>query len=700
MKVKQAVIGILVLGLLVWLAPAAHTVDGSFTIGSGRTDDKPQSKLWFNDGTWWAILGDGADIYFFRLTNGVFVKQTFPNAMVDTSISARADVLWTDPFLFVLLYKGSTVSLSKYSYDAPTQTYTRLPGFPVSLPLASGSESATIAQDSTGKLWIVYDPGNKIRVMWSTTSDHTGWNTTGMVLYEPVDSDDLADIVAFNNRIGVMWSNQSADNFGFRIHVDGQPETTWGPVEVVEQGGSIADDHVNLAVTDAQDVLAATKSSVSGDQINLFVRWHNSGWGGPYFIIDHATRPIVVFDRTNQDVYVFYTDWSVSTQAGKISYKKANLSTLIDLAVGQEIEFMAVSGANLNDVTSTRQAVDATTGLLVVAKAGSTAYYKSLELLPGAGNLPPEVHAGVNQTITLPASAVLDGTVNDDGQLLATPTVRWSQVSGPGTVTFANASAVDTTAAFSMVGTYILRLTANDGEATVSDETTITVLDGNGSSGSVTHQETQTGGASNTTTVTTAASLTGVSGDLYLVAIATKPYVAVSTVSGLGLSWTLVQAQCGGRSQTGVTVWMALGVPSGNGSVTATLAKVTGNAVITVSRYSGVNIAAPLGNVMSGNTVGINGACSGGTDTAAYALTLPMTVDSAVVYGAVAIRNRTHTPGTGYTEQAEIHQGSGGDMAGLAVEGNPVAVAAPVTVNGLFSNSVDWAIVAVEIKPQ
>jgi hypothetical protein len=290
--------------------------------------------------------------------------------------------------------------------------------------------------------------------------------------------------------------------------------------------------------------------------------------------------------------------------------------------------------------------------------------------------------------------------VNDDGQILATPTVQWSQVSGPGTVTFANASAVDTTAAFSMVGTYILRLTANDGEATVSDETTITVLDGNGSSGSVTHQETQTGGASNTTTVTTAANLTGVSGDLYLVAIATKPYVAVSTVSGLGLSWTLVQAQCGGRSQTGVTVWMALGVPSGNGSVTATLAKVTGNAVITVSRYSGVNIAVSLGNVMSGNTVGINGACSGGTDTAAYALTLPMTVDGSVVYGAVAIRNRTHTPGTGYTEQAEIHQGSGGDMAGLAVEGNSVAVAAPVTVNGLFSNSVDWAVVAVEIKPQ
>ena len=75
------------------------------------------------------------------------------------------------------------------------------------------------------------------------------------------------------------------------------------------------------------------------------------------------------------------------------------------------------------------------------------------------------------------------------------------------------------------------------------------------------------------------------------------------------------------------------------------------------------------------------------------------TAPVAVVYGADAIRQRTHTPGAGYTERVEIHQGSGGDVAGLAVEDTPVAVAAPVAVNGSFSGSVDWAVVGVEIKP-
>ena len=45
----------------------------------------------------------------------------------------------------------------------------------------------------------------------------------------------------------------------------------------------------------------------------------------------------------------------------------------------------------------------------------------------------------------------------------AAVTTTWSTISGPGTVTFGNASAVDTTASFSQAGTYVLRLTADDG---------------------------------------------------------------------------------------------------------------------------------------------------------------------------------------------------------------------------------------------
>ncbi|MGH3134933.1 MAG: PKD domain-containing protein, partial [Gaiellaceae bacterium] len=90
------------------------------------------------------------------------------------------------------------------------------------------------------------------------------------------------------------------------------------------------------------------------------------------------------------------------------------------------------------------------------------------------GNQAPTVNAGPDQAITLPAAASLDGTVTDDGQPVPVITT-WSQVGGPGVVSFGDASAVDTTATFPQAGSYTLRLTAFDGELTSVDELVVTV---------------------------------------------------------------------------------------------------------------------------------------------------------------------------------------------------------------------------------
>jgi pectate lyase len=95
---------------------------------------------------------------------------------------------------------------------------------------------------------------------------------------------------------------------------------------------------------------------------------------------------------------------------------------------------------------------------------------------PVATNHAPTVNAGANQTITLPASASLNGTVTDDGlPAPGTLTSAWTRVSGPGSVSFANASAIDTTASFTTAGTYVLRLTTNDGALSAGDDVTVTV---------------------------------------------------------------------------------------------------------------------------------------------------------------------------------------------------------------------------------
>jgi len=208
------------------------------------------------------------------------------------------------------------------------------------------------------------------------------------------------------------------------------------------------------------------------------------------------------------------------------------------------------------------------------------------------------------------------------------------------------------------------------------------------------------GGSRNSTNVSTTQALTAVEGDLYLAAISMKGRVEVSSVSGLGLTWSLVGNQCAGRDQTGVEVWMAQGTPSGNGTVSAVLASRPKNAVIAVSRYSGVDEANPLGTFISGNTNGLFGDCSGGSDDEQYSFDLATNMSSSLAYCAVAIRNKTHTPGQNYTEREEFGIGGGGDRAGIAIQDRPVSSPAAVAVEGSFSGSVDYAVIGLEIKPK
>jgi hypothetical protein len=166
----------------------------------------------------------------------------------------------------------------------------------------------------------------------------------------------------------------------------------------------------------------------------------------------------------------------------------------------------------------------------------------------------------------------------------------------------------------------------------------------------------------------------------------------------MGLNWTLVKAQCSGRNLTGVEIWMARGTPSGNGTVTATFASAPSNAVIAVTRYSGVDAVNPIGNMVSGNTTGVNGACSGGNDNATYSFNLTATINGAVIYGAAATRSTTHNPGAGYTERIEIVQGSS-SPATVAVQEKNMASAGTTVFNGTFGENNDWAAAAIELKP-
>jgi hypothetical protein len=100
----------------------------------------------------------------------------------------------------------------------------------------------------------------------------------------------------------------------------------------------------------------------------------------------------------------------------------------------------------------------------------------NVSFVSSSANVGVLVNAGSDQTIQLPQSATLVGSSSDDGlpSNPGTHTLTWSKVSGPGSVEFSHVSSATTSASFSAVGTYSLRLIAHDSEVQTFDDILVT----------------------------------------------------------------------------------------------------------------------------------------------------------------------------------------------------------------------------------
>ena len=136
-----------------------------------------------------------------------------------------------------------------------------------------------------------------------------------------------------------------------------------------------------------------------------------------------------------------------------------------------------------NPVSSATFTAPGTYTLRLTATDGSLSSSDDVTIVDnaGAGNQPPVVNAGVDQTITWPNPAELAGSATDDGlPLPPTLTYIWSKFDGPGNVTFVDPSNPATSATFSTPGSYTLRLSVSDGDKSAFDDVVITDNPGDG----------------------------------------------------------------------------------------------------------------------------------------------------------------------------------------------------------------------------
>src|SRR5688572_27149450 len=148
------------------------------------TESKPENKLWFNDGSWWASMwSTAASAYtIHRLDFGTH-SWIDTGVEIDSRSTSRGDALWDGTHAYVASHvfttsggsSGNPLRLYRFSYEPTTDTFALDPGFPVAIG-DSSTESASIEKDSTGRLWAVWTQGSRVRMTHSLATD-LQWST-------------------------------------------------------------------------------------------------------------------------------------------------------------------------------------------------------------------------------------------------------------------------------------------------------------------------------------------------------------------------------------------------------------------------------------------------------------------------------------------------------------------------------------------
>ncbi|MCA9999035.1 MAG: Ig-like domain-containing protein, partial [Anaerolineales bacterium] len=325
------------------------------------TAEKPESKLWWNDGYWWGVLynRDTDHYHIYRLNWG-------DNEWVDTGVqvddrradpfalppkpaeNVRVDVLWDQATqkLYVASHiakdNGSYTSdsqnrgnLFRYSYDKEAQAYIldTLAGFlPEGIQLNKHKSSTLVlAKDSTGRLWSSFvarkqgEAEYKALVTYSNGGE-TLWERDGFAMpftQTVVSGKDISTIFAFNNHgvpsIGVLWTNEVSSTIHLAIHPDNASPTSGWTYESVPDPYGI-DNHIAVRTNAAGQIFIAVKMKPAGandPQIAVIARdkdisgtWTYAGYSTK---TNDDTRPTLLIDEgdpligTDDQLYVFAT---------------------------------------------------------------------------------------------------------------------------------------------------------------------------------------------------------------------------------------------------------------------------------------------------------------------------------------------------------------------------------------------------------
>ncbi len=355
--------------------------------GFAATRDKAQSKLWYHDGSWWAVMVNPyyGEVHVFELRDGTWEDT---GTFVDARATSNADVVWTGSTLYVASRTSTgNLLMQRYTYGPGRSWSAVTPS--AELITSGGGQSLTIAVDTADRVWATWISQEQVWLS-STRPGGSGWSTPVHPMGDiQVHLDDATAITAVDGGVGVLWSNQEAESFQWVYRSDSDPVDSWSPAEVVLGGVNSADGHINFALSPTGDLYAAVKTSLGDDGesldsplIEVLHRDLAGAWtrATAATVSNQMTRAQLVVTTDGQNLVLVAS----SPQTGGALYYKISRTDQVQFAPGKGTLLLQWAGAEINDATTTAAPIDPAVPFVVLASDSRTGMYYHAELDLGA----------------------------------------------------------------------------------------------------------------------------------------------------------------------------------------------------------------------------------------------------------------------------------------------------------------------------
>jgi hypothetical protein len=292
-----------------------------------------------------------------------------------------------------------------------------------------------------------------------------------------IDTQDLAETpqrtLAPPNGTGFLWGAYAKPTGTSKIRLEPVLETTvLRFAEFVKTPGNyaytiFANDGTNQATTsvDMSGPSAAIAIDVYNNPTSGAVRFMIRAGPGAWFLADTALSLTSGSGPYTQSLSgMTWKSVTATGAGGSLDALAGGDEANLDIGAPDTPDLSAVDGGG---IYIDQEIMADTTRFRV----------ESIAWIGLVSNAAPKVDVGPDRELPVWDSLALAATVNDDG--LPDPpgalSLVWSKADGPGAVTFGDASAANTTATFATAGSYVLRLTADDGDQSANAELAVTV---------------------------------------------------------------------------------------------------------------------------------------------------------------------------------------------------------------------------------